>query len=59
MSVGSDGGDGPALLTATIRNWYSPRSFKSPTLHSSLSPGTSPAFSQSGLNLQETQLFFL
>ena len=21
--VGSEGGDGPALLTATMRNWYS------------------------------------
>lgn len=51
ICVGSDGGDNPALLTATMRNWYSPRSFRSTTLPSSLSPGTSPAFSQSGLNL--------
>lgn len=55
ICVGSDGGDSPALLTATIRNWYSPRSFRSTTLPSSLSPSTSPAFSQSGLYLNRRE----
>jgi hypothetical protein len=50
--VGSDAGDGPALFTATTRNWYSALSLRSGTFASSWSPGTSIAFSQSGLNLR-------
>ena len=53
--VGSEAGDGPALLTATMRNWYSPFSLRSTTLASSWSPATSAAFSQSGLNLVPTR----
>lgn len=49
--VGSEAGEGPALFTATTRNWYSALSFRSGTFASSWSPGTSIAFSQSGLNL--------
>lgn len=45
----SEGGEGPALFTATTRNWYSPFSFKSGILAASSFPGTSIAFSQSGL----------
>lgn len=50
--LGSLASEGPALLTATILNWYSLPSFKSFMVASHLSGVHSPAGSQSGLNLK-------
>lgn len=55
--LGSDAGDGPALLTAMMRNWYSACSLRSGTLAVSWSPATSIAGSQSGLYLKHTHCF--
>lgn len=50
--VGSEPGEGPALLTATIRNCNSSFSLRFGIFPVVMLPGTSAAGSQSCLNLQ-------